>query len=101
MRGSITDQHIKKAREDCSRCPMERALEDLFNKKVTVGMWSAYHWGDRSEDDCTFSYRLTPKISEWVSNFDNGVEVEPFDFKIDGKYIDMASEKGHESTRKD
>ena len=100
MRGCVTDQHIKKAREDCSRCPMERALEDLFNKKIMVGMLATFYLEDGSFDD-DFRYRLTPKVARWVRNFDNEVEVKPFEFKIDGKSIEMITEKEYESTRKD
>lgn len=101
MRGSVTDHHIEKGREDCSRCPIERSLQDIFKKEFTVGMWSAYHWGDGTENDETVSYRMTPKVSEWIRSFDDGIEVKPFEFEINGRYIEMTTEKEDADTRKD
>lgn len=93
QKGRVTKEYIKEARkEECSRCPMELALQDIFKKKFTVGLWSAYHWGDGSKKDPTINYRLTQDISKWISSFDNNEDVKPFNFEIDEKYITMTAE---------
>lgn len=104
-KGKVTDQHIRDAKKeieehliqenykDFPKDPLEIELQRIFKKDVVTSRRLAYYFGENTEDDPNFSYRLSPKVSKWVSQFNNFEEVEPFEFEI-GKYdIVMIEEK--------
>jgi hypothetical protein len=77
MRIEVRQEHIDKGERDrCTSCPVALALNDAGFKgaAVTFAMLN-------------LSFYLTvptpPKAAEWITQFDNGDTVAPFDFELE------------------
>jgi hypothetical protein len=76
-------------REDCNKCPVARAISRHFPGKwvsVTGDAVSIYNEYNPEEDyytSCEAYYYLPDSVNHFVSNFDEGNPVAPFEFVID------------------
>jgi hypothetical protein len=77
----VTADHIARGvRECCDNCPAALALQDAFPHhfvEVSDGMASIRRWGEAA-----VVVDLPPAAKRFVSRFDAGDEVEPFEFEL-------------------
>jgi hypothetical protein len=81
---TVTQEHIERGKKkNCAECPVALALHD-------AGFPDAYVSFDRvwaSPDDRLNNYNcllafLPILVRVWISNFDSGKHVEPFEFEL-------------------
>jgi len=87
---SVTQDDINSGvREDCNKCPVARAISRHFPGEwvsVTGDTVSIYDNYDTEEDyysGCVADYYLPESVAQFVSDFDKGKTVMPFEFVID------------------
>lgn len=79
VRVKITQDHIiKGTRASCSNCPVALALRDAtgikwFVSQSYLGTVGCYN---------NIEVKLPPRVSVFISSFDLGVHVEPFEFDV-------------------
>ena len=90
--GWVTKEDIRIGACGSSRyCPVSLGLWDALGGETLV---SGGYMDHRISKDSKFStYKLSWKIRKWISDFDKGEEVSPFQFQIKDRYISMIEEE--------
>lgn len=92
MYGWVTKENIKIGACGSSRyCPVSLGLWTALGGEVLVS--GGYMDHRISRDSKFITYKLSWRIRKWISNFDSGEEVVPFQFQIKDRYISMIEEE--------
>jgi GH35 family endo-1,4-beta-xylanase len=77
----VTRECIRKGKPDSENmCPIARAIRPLVNKKAVKVYGMDAYIGD-------YSYELPDEAAQFVDDFDSGLAVKPFSFKIGERYL--------------
>ncbi len=79
----VTQKHIDEGkRADCYTCPIALAILDIDPKPVNVQVKYSYVMIYIEKNGKYKQYELPWEAREFISKFDNGKKVEPFEFEL-------------------
>lgn len=90
-KGKVTDQHIEKGEPTSAlTCALALSLQDTL-KNESIGVKArAIEYLD--SDGFYQEYRISKKVRYWIRSFDEGYEVEPFQYKLKDNVVSMVEE---------
>lgn len=91
-KGQVTDHHIEIGTPTGAlTCALALSLQDTLENESIGVKARAIEYLD--SDGFYQEYRISKKVRYWIRSFDEGYEVEPFQYKIKDNIVSMVEEE--------